>query len=133
MPFVADNSVVVAWHFASQATPETARMFNRLATDMAFAPPVWRLEFTHVLTKAVRNQRITEPEAFRIVAQQNMLNFAVNEAAASAEDLLQLALRHQLSSYDASYLELAIRLQLPLATKDEALGKAALSAGVVLV
>lgn len=86
-----------------------------------------------MLNRAVRNQRISESEAFEIIAQQNTLNFVVNEAAATTEDLLRLALRHQLSSYDASYLELALRLQLPLATKDDALRTDARQSGVTLI
>ena len=86
-----------------------------------------------MLNRAVRNQRISEAEAFKIIAQQNTLNFVVNEVAAATEDLLQLALRHQLSSYDASYLELALRLQLPLATKDDALRAAAKQCGIALI
>jgi predicted nucleic acid-binding protein len=44
--------------------------------------------------------------------------------------LLSLALRFQLTSYDAAYLELALRLQLPIATRDDALAEAAWAAGV---
>lgn len=133
MAFVADNSVVVAWHFPSQATADTERALRLLQTQKAFAPPVWRLEFSHVLLKAVRNRRVTESAAFEIIAQQNALNFVVNEFAAAPEDLLKLAIQHQLSSYDASYLELALRLQLPLATKDDALRAGARSSGIALI
>ncbi len=47
--------------------------------------------------------------------------------------ILSLALRYDLSSYDAAYLELALRKQLPIATQDEALREAAWAAGVGVV
>lgn len=133
MGFVADNSVVVAWHFPSQATPDTERAFKKLAIESAYAPPLWRLEFAHVLKKAVRSRRISEAEAFEIIAQQNALALIVNEAPVAIDEILKLALRHELSSYDASYLELAIRLQMPLASKDDALRAAARSCGIALI
>ena len=133
MGFVADNSITIAWHFPAQATPESERAFKLLAGQSAYAPPIWRQEFAHVLKKAIRTRRITETVAFEIIAEHESLPFFVNEAAVPTHELLKLALRHELSAYDASYLELALRLQLPLATKDDALRAAAKQCGVALI
>lgn len=133
MAFVVDNSMVVAWHFPSQATADTDRTFHKLAQQTAFVPALWRQEFANVLVKMRRNQRITAAQMQAIVTRQLQLDVVVNEAAVTLQTLLDLALQHQLSSYDASYLELALRLQLPLATKDDALRAAARSSGVALL
>ena len=133
MAFVVDNSIAVAWYFPAQATPESDRAFKLLAGQTAYAPPIWRQEFAHVLKKAIRTRRITEAEAFEIIAQHESLPFFINETAAPTSELLKLALRHELSAYDASYLELALRLQLPLATKDDALRAAAKQCGIALI
>ena len=53
-----------------------------------------------------------------------------NTFAHVLSDTLQLARRYRLSSYDASYLELALRMALPLATLDADLHRAASKAGV---
>lgn len=133
MAFVVDNSVVVGWHFPNQATTVTDRAFQKLAQHTAFVPSLWRLEFANVLVKMRRQQRISAEQMQAIVTRQSQLDVVVNETAVAMQTLLDLALPHQLSSYDASYLELALRLQLPLATKDEALRAAARSSGVLLI
>jgi predicted nucleic acid-binding protein len=60
--------------------------------------------------------------------------FVDNETARRAwEDGMALAARHNISLYDAVYVELSLRLQLPLATFDSALRRAAKAAGVTLL
>lgn len=85
------------------------------------------------MKKAIRGQRITEAEAFAIIVEHQALPFLVNETPVETDELLKLALRYELSAYDASHLELAMRLQLPLATKNDALRAAARSSGIVLI
>ena len=72
-------------------------------------------------------------QAQGVLAQIATLPIDVDRQGATPAALLALALRFGLSSYDAAYLELALRLQLPLATTDAALREAAVASGVGLV
>lgn len=133
MPFVLDNSVVAGWFLENQATAYTAAVAERLRDDQAHVPALWELEFTNVLRTACLRQRMQAQHAQAVVAQINLLPIEVDRHAVPRSELLALSLRFGLSSYDAAYLELALRLQCPVATQDEALRTAALAAGVGLL
>ena len=132
MPFVLDNSVVCGWFLENQATPYSDAIIERLRDDRAAVPALWELEFTNVLRSACLRQRLTAEAAQRVVAQIVSLPIDVDRQPVAPRELLALALRFGLSSYDAAYLELALRLQLPIATGDGPLRDAALAAGVGL-
>lgn len=133
MPFVVDNSVIVGWYLDGQRTEYTESVFDRLATDTAHVPALWPLEFSNVLRKAVLGRKIGQAEAEEIAALQTALPVVVHADAPALSDNLELALRYGLSSYDAAYLDLALRLRLPVATLDASLRRAAEAAGVGVV
>lgn len=133
MPFVLDNSVVAGWFLEDQATPYTEAIARQLEDDRAIVPPLWRLEFANVLRTACRKQRLIASQACEVVEQVCALPIEIDPVTPSPAELLALALRYDLSSYDAAYLELALRLQLPIATKDGPLREAAMMSGVGLV
>jgi predicted nucleic acid-binding protein len=133
MPFVLDNSVVSGWFLQNQASDYTAAVAERLREDRAVVPALWELEFTNVLRTACQRQRMDAQHAQAVVRQICSLPITVDRHPVPCSELLGLALRFGLSSYDAAYLELALRLQCPVATQDEALGFAAQAAGVGLV
>lgn len=133
MPFVVDNSVVTAWFFPSQATDYTDSVLDRLKADTAHVPALWVLEFSNVLRKAVMGRKLATETALEIIAEAEKLPLSVDYTATTTAENLKLALRHGLSSYDAAYLDLAMRLGLPIAAKDGALHAAALRAGVGVV
>ncbi|MBL0087288.1 MAG: type II toxin-antitoxin system VapC family toxin [Ideonella sp.] len=130
MPFVLDNSVVSGWYLKNQATPYTAAIAERLLDDRAWAPAVWELELANVLRTACMRQRMVAQQAQQVLARIAQLPVDVDRQAVPPSELLALAIRFGLSSYDAAYLELALRRQLPLATQDDALRAAALASGV---
>jgi len=130
MSFVIDNSVVSGWYLEDQATPYTEHVATRLAEDRACAPALWELELANVLRSSCLRRRMTAEKAQQILARIAQLPIDTDRHAVPPHELLALALRFGLSSYDAAYLELALRRQLPLATQDEALRAAALAAGV---
>ncbi|MDP2226624.1 MAG: type II toxin-antitoxin system VapC family toxin, partial [Moraxellaceae bacterium] len=99
----------------------------------AVAPALLGLELANVLRTACKRQRIIASQAQDILARLSQLPIEVDARPAEASQLLSLALRYDLSSYDAAYLELALRLQLPIATQDEALADAARASGVGIV
>lgn len=133
MPFVIDNSVVSGWFLESQTTPYGDAIGQRLETDQALVPPLWELEFTNVLRTACVRQRMTAQAAQAVISHVGMLPISVDREPVLPSQLLALALRFGLTTYDAAYLELALRLQIPIATVDAALRDAALASGVGLV
>ncbi len=133
MPFVLDNSVVSGWFLESQATPYGDAIAQRLESDQALVPPLWELELTNVLRAACVRQRMTAQAAQAVISHIGMLPISVDREPVLPSQLLALALRFGLTTYDAAYLELALRLQIPVATVDAALRDAALACGVGLV
>ena len=133
MPFVIDNSVVSGWYLENQAAPYTAAIAERLLDDRAWAPALWELELTNVLRTCCVRQRMAAQHAQQVLARLTSLPIDVDRHPVPRSELLALALRFGLTSYDAAYLELALRRQLPLATQDEALREAALASGVGVV
>ncbi len=133
--FVIDCSVAMTWCFLDEAAPATKRLFERMASETALAPAWWRIELTNVLAMAERAGRIGREKAHEFIALVESLNIELDfEGPERAfEHLLPLCRAHQLTSYDAMYLELAIRRRLPLATLDDALRKATRKVGVELL
>lgn len=133
MPFVVDNSVVIGWHLSSQATDYTDAMLDKLASDVAHVPALWPLEFSNVVRKALTGRKITEERAREIMQIQAGLSLIVHADVPDPAENMEPALRYKLSSYDAAYLELAMRLKLPIAAQDESLRIAAEKSGVGVV
>src|SRR5438270_10676081 len=123
--FVVDCSIAMAWLFHDEATPKTAALLNRLATETALVPAWWFIEITNVLAMAERKGRITPTQSDAFIADLRKLRIERdNEAHDRAfTHHLVLCRRHRLTSSDAIYLELAIRRSLPLAPLDDDLPK----------
>jgi predicted nucleic acid-binding protein len=133
--FVLDCSVAMAWLFRDEATPSTAALLNRLAAETALVPGWWFIEVTNVLAGAERNERITVSQSDAFIADLGKLAIERDDDAPARAftHLLALCRAHQLTSYDAIYLDLAVRRHLPLATLDDALRKTAKKLGVGLI
>jgi predicted nucleic acid-binding protein len=132
VPFVIDNSIVCGWLIESQTSDYGEAIAQRLLDDRAHAPALWELELTNVLRTACLRQKLNAQQAQAKLAQVLSLPIEVDRQAVAAAEVLGLALRFGLTTYDATYLELALRLQVPLATTDDALMAAALASGVGL-
>jgi len=133
--FVVDCSMAMAWLFRDEATPKTTALLNRLAIDTALVPAWWYIEITNVLAMAERKRRITPTQSDAFIADLSKLGIERDDEAPDRAftHLLPLCRAHRLTSYDAIYLELAIRRSLPLATLDDDLRKAAKRLGVGLL
>jgi predicted nucleic acid-binding protein len=131
---VIDCSVVMAWCFEDESSLYAGEILERLAQSKAVMPAVWPLEVANALVVAERRKRLTEADATRFISLLTSLPITVDVESANRvfPDIIALARRYELSSYDASYLELAMRHALPLATTDEKLKKAAQCAGVTV-
>lgn len=120
MPFVLDCSQTMAWIFPDEASPASDALRDSLLHDLAIVPALWHLEVGSVLLGATRRGRIREQDWTRIQAALAALPIEVDHEAPEQvwTAILPLAATHKLSVYDATYLELALRLKLPLATLD---------------
>ena len=125
--FVIDNSVVMSWCFQDQANDYADAILGRLVDAAACVPSIWPLEVVNVLLAAERRGYIGEADSVRFIDLLSQLPIRVqNEGPrTSMKDVLALARAHGLSSYDASYLDLAMKKGLPLATLDKKLKQAA--------
>ncbi len=132
MAFVLDCSVTMAWIFPDEATEATNQLRDSLVERRAFVPSLWPVEVGNVLLVATRRNRIRVDDCWEIRAGLEALPIEIDPVTTSRAwgASLELARTHQLSVYDAMYLELAMRLQLPLATLDRALHDAARTVGV---
>ena len=123
MAFVLDCSVTMAWIFPDEATEATDRVRDSLVEGRAFVPSLWAVEVGNVLLVATRRGRVRVDEWPAIRANLEALPIEIDPVTTSRVwgASLDLAQTHRISVYDAMYLELAVRLQLPLASLDRAL------------
>jgi predicted nucleic acid-binding protein len=132
--FVA--SITMTWCFDDESTPQTDAMLDQLGRGhAAVVPQIWALEVANVLAIAMRKKRISGTDRTRFLKLLDSLPILadVRPAHSVFSDVLPLADRYKLSVYDASYLELAVRMHVPMATLDRELRTAAASAGVTLI
>jgi len=132
---VIDCSIAAAWFFDDETSDLAEHVLDDLATHPAVVPSIWRLEMANVLAIAERTGRVTAAKSERFLANLIDLPIAIDsrDADQAFGAILGLARLYGLSSYDAAYLELALREGIPLATLDKPLRSAASKAGVVLV
>lgn len=132
---VLDASVALAWCFDNEATEASDRVLERVANDAAAVPAIWHVEVANVLALAERRRRITQARSAQFITLIEGLEIIVDEETPSRAftRILDLAREQRLTAYDAVYLELAMRLGVPLASKDRDLCNAAERVGVTAV
>jgi len=131
--FVADASVAASWVVKSQSTDATDRLFVEVeAGAPVHVPVLWMFEVANALLMLIRRRRIDQQGYDLARADLGSLRPSVDAEGPQLAlgSICELAERHALSVYDATYLELALRKTVPLATRDSALNKAAKRAGV---
>ena len=122
----------MAWLFPDGANESTDTLRDALVTEQAVVPALWHIELGNALLTATRHGRLSKDERHRIREDSAALPIDIDtdSCARVLDTLLPLASDHELSVYDVIYLELALRLSLPLATLDRKLGTAAGGTGV---
>ena len=135
--FILDNSVSMRWHLESEKVSDqkyAESVLLSLADMEALVPNLWHLEASNVLLGAEKRGETSIGEVERFIGQLENLPLHVDPLTAnkSFNRTMVLARAYKLSSYDAAYLELAIREGLPIATLDKELTKAAKKADVAL-
>jgi predicted nucleic acid-binding protein len=132
---VLDASLALAWYFQDEATPATDTILDRVAETGAVVPALWRLELANGLQVAVRHRRISTAYRDGALAELTQMQIDTDpETDVHAwSATLRLAEKHELTLYDAAYLELAQRRRLPLATLDRGLRRAADKLGLAVL
>lgn len=131
MALVLDASVVMSWALEETPVPSAIKALEQLRTEVAVEPQMWVYEIHNVLLVGERRGRIAPSSADTFLQSLNRWRISLEPTEPTAT--LTLARRHKLTFYDACYLELARRKDLPLATLDKALSKAARAEKIKLV
>ena len=129
---VIDASVALAWCFPDEASDFADGVLVALEDRTAVVPCIWSVEIANALLVGERRKRIRQPEVWRFVELLKGLTILEDGQpfADTVSNILPLAREHDLSAYDAAYLDVAVRHAAPLATLDAALRKAGRAAGI---
>lgn len=129
---IIDNSVVMSWCFKHEINTYSNAVLDCMTESAAVVPAIWPLEVVNVLWAAERRKFLTEADSVQFIRLLLQLPILVEFQSPESvlKDVLWLARAQGLSSYDASYLDLAMKKNLPLATLDPKLKKAATAVNV---
>lgn len=132
---VIDASIALSWCFEDEASEETDAIAARIIDTGAIVPGLFKLEMANILLQAERRGRITPAQVAATIALLDELAIPVDGETADRawRETLGLARAHALTSYDAAYLELALRRGAALATRDRKLAEAARALGVAVL
>lgn len=133
--FVLDCSIAVAWCFEDEASDACDVLLEQVRDEGALVPSLWHLEIANVMIQAERRGRImTADVSLRLELLGDLPIVTDDETPSRAlHEILALARAENLTSYDAAYLELAMRRGLPLATNDKRLRNAGAHTGVKII
>ena len=132
MTVVLDSSATLAWCFADERSPAAMAVLDLVVDGHAYVPAPWRYEYANGLFVAERRGRLRTQTRLALLNEFGGLDIRKDAPPRAGHwaTLSELASQHGLTIYDASYLELAMRRVLPLATFDGALARAARSSGL---
>lgn len=132
---ILDSSATLAWTFPEERTAAILDLFAIVADHGAVVPELWRIEVANTLNVSIRRGRISKANRHGILADLENLPISIDCETKNHtwKRTLELADIHRLTVYDATYLELAVRLSLPLATLDEDLRRAAQQENIPLL
>jgi predicted nucleic acid-binding protein len=132
---VLDCSITMAWCFSDESSKKADKVLTHLvAGDTAHVPNLWALEVSNILAVGEKRKRISAAgiSYFLERLQKLPIEMGVATSAYAFTNILNLSREYKISSYDAAYLDLAMRLGAPLATQDKQLLAVAKSAKVEL-
>ena len=132
MALVLDCSIALSWFFPDEKTAFTEAVLDLVALEECWVPAVWRLEFPNALLVAERRRRLTREERHQVIDEAARLRLRVDATVPELRAISDIAERHELSTFDAAYLELAARQGAALITLDRALAAAAATAGIAV-
>jgi len=132
MAFVVDCSVSLAWFLEDERNAFTDSILRATQTADHWVPAIWPLEFANGLLMAQRRRRIDRAARLDALQRVRLPGLHIDTTPLDLEAVSTLAERRDLTTYDASYVELALRLGLDLVTLDRALAQAAAAEGVAV-
>ena len=135
MSVVVDASLAATWFFEDESTPDTESVAEQVVSDGGLVPQLFSLEIANVFLLSERKGRLpaghVDPYLDRL--EQMELQVDLETAEQLRSTTIELARVERLTVYDATYLELALRKQLPLATLDRDLAMAARRRGITVI
>jgi predicted nucleic acid-binding protein len=135
MQFVLDCSVAISWCLVDENNDYANSILAMMVNSEAFVPGIWSLEIANTLIVAERRNPMTKEQSQEAInlLQSLLIQVDIATDTNALDATLKLARQEGLAAYDAAYLELALRLKLPLATLDNRLAEAAIRCGVSLI
>ncbi len=132
MQFVLDASVAAAWALQDERSDKAEELLLKACANRAICPGQLWYEVRNALVVAERRGRMNPDDSDRFLADLENLPIQFHHGCDSASTM-RLARLHKLSVYDAAYLQMAVEMQLPLATIDRKLETAARREGVQIL
>ena len=132
-PLVVDCSVCLPWFLPDERNGTAEHLLDRVDRFDFWAPPIWSLELGNALCLAKRRKRLPDEHWRRALANADRLPVRIDPWIPQVAEIGELAARHGLTTYDATYLELALRRRFALATADADLARAARDSGAELI
>jgi predicted nucleic acid-binding protein len=133
MRFVLDASVTLRWCLTHQQSASSIAVLEQMPTAEVYVPAIWPVEVASVLSREVNKRTITVDDALAFFQTLSAFDITVADANTDPSSIFKASRKHRLTGFDASYAELAIALELPLASDDNDMREAAQRAGVALV
>jgi predicted nucleic acid-binding protein len=132
---VADTSVVLAWLFEEEQTPQALEVLRLIESESLLVPPLWWCELENGIVVGERRGRKTPAESAAFLKLVRALPIQTDDAPRHriSDSIIDIARRHQLTVYDAAYAELALREASRLASFDIPLRRCAASLGVIIL
>lgn len=134
MRIVVDASMALAWLFERKKTKEAEcaeRMLLAMLESETFVPSLWHIEITNALLVGERRRVATEAQIIDYLNTLSELPITTDDSSFinHRDMVMALAREYDLSAYDATYLDLALRKNAMLATFDTQLAEAMRKAG----
>ena len=135
MSLILDSSVTLAWLYGDELSPAAQKVFDQVVATGAQVPSLWRLEVANSLQGGIRRGRISKEFRDAALTDLGLLDIVIDSDTHTFAwtTTLRLSERCDLTLYDSAYLELAQRLELPLATLDQELRAAGSALGLTLL
>jgi predicted nucleic acid-binding protein len=130
--FVIDCSVSLAWFLEDERSAFADTLLHATQNSDHWVPAIWPLEFANGLLMAQRRKRIERSVRLEALKRVLLPGLHIDVQPSDMHAISALAERHSITAYDSSYIELALRLGLDLATMDRALAQAAAAEGVAV-
>jgi len=121
---VIDASVIVSWFFPDATNGVHDSILNNIDKIKIYVPSIFEYEFINILLNAEKRKRVDRPAVVEILEIVSQYPLVVESSTALSREIVkffEMAQTHDLTAYDAAYLELALRLNLPLITYDKLL------------